>query len=69
MPCGNRRCHRGGYELDSLVGNMVRDGVSEEPFELECEGDEGSANSPDRLRPCMFSIKGTIGLQYKTGTH
>jgi hypothetical protein len=59
MKCGNRRCFRGGYELDSIVHDMVRESQKEREVTLRCRGDEGT---PKRRRGdvCDRSIRATI---------
>jgi hypothetical protein len=64
MRCGNSRCFRGGYELDDVVHDMVRNKEQTREFELHCEGDEGT---PKRYKgkSCLRSIKGVITLNDK----
>ena len=64
IPCPNQSCQRGGFELDRIVSEMVRNHKSEGDFDKSCPGDEGSLKR--RGRDCLYSIQGTIKLKYKT---
>ena len=64
MRCGNDRCYRGGYELDFKIHEMVREGVTEKTFELDCLGAEGTPKR-DRGHNCSRSIKAIVKLILK----
>jgi hypothetical protein len=66
MHCGNSRCRRGGYEVDRVVSEMIRENVTEKEFELRCPGDEGTPKGRKRGQNCYRSIKGKVTLKYKT---
>jgi hypothetical protein len=66
MHCGNSRCRRGGYEVDRIVSEMLRENVTEKEFELRCPGDEGTPKGRKRGQRCYRSIKGKVTLKYKT---
>jgi hypothetical protein len=63
--CGNPRCRRGGYEIDHVVSEMVRENVTEKDFELRCPGDEGTPKGRKRGQRCYRSIKGKVTLKRK----
>jgi|HubBroStandDraft_2_1064218.scaffolds.fasta_scaffold2149454_1 hypothetical protein len=63
--CENTRCRRGGYEIDLVVSEMVRENVTEKEFELRCPGDEGTPKGRKPGQRCYRSIKGKVTLKHK----
>ena len=64
MPCQNRLCRRGGYELDIELQRMVGKQETQKPIELACPGDEGTARK--RGPRCTRVIRAVVTLKFKT---
>jgi len=65
MACCNPTCHRGGYEFDRVIHDMVREHATDRKIELRCLGDEGSPKGRKKGRRCACSVEGTIKVKYR----
>lgn len=65
ISCGNPRCKRGGFDLESRLQIMVSSNRTEESWALGCDGDEGSPQGMRRGQECMNNFKVTARISYK----
>jgi hypothetical protein len=66
IPCRNAACQRGGYNVEYLVGEMIRNQIECKTIDMSCNGDEGSPKGRKIGRSCDMSMEGTINVKYKT---
>jgi hypothetical protein len=65
MRCSNKRCKRGGYDIEQEIRNMTYGKVTDREFILRCEGDEGSPGGRKKGNSCMNMLHVRLKLKYK----
>ncbi len=65
MRCSNKRCRRGGYDIEQEIRNMTYSKATEREFILHCEGDEGTPGGRKKGDRCMNMLHVRLKLKYK----
>ncbi len=66
IPCGNRRCRQGGYDLSNLVLFITTGRVEHDEHTIHCEGHEGSPKGRRRGDPCMNFVRIAVKTVFRT---
>jgi hypothetical protein len=65
MPCSNVSCKQGGFSLEPVIRNMVRNKQTTLEETVGCKGHEGSPKGRRRGRDCMNHVELKISIKYK----
>jgi hypothetical protein len=66
IPCSNDGCHRGGFELEPIIGDMLARKLVSRVGMLVCPGDEGSPQGRRVGRRCGNILHYRMTLRYKS---
>jgi len=64
--CSNKRCQRGGYDIEYEVRMMTCTKSTEKEFVLHCKGDEGTPKGRKKGYGCSNSLNVHLTIKYKT---
>ena len=62
LPCSNPACHEGGYQVDRLIAEMVRQGESERVGMMLCSGREVGEEVRRGPVRCPYRIEYKVAL-------
>ncbi len=63
IPCANRSCRRGGFNILQEISEMVYEGLTTKEFVKDCPGDEGTPKR--RGRDCLNTLHYRLILKYR----
>jgi hypothetical protein len=67
LPCSNPACHEGGYQVDRLIAQMVRDGDAERQGMMLCSGPEVGEEVRRGPIRCPYRIEYSVKLTPRGG--
>lgn len=67
LPCSNPDCHEGGYQVDRLVAQMIRDGDTERSGFMLCSGREVGEEVRRGPIRCPYRIEYSVKLTPRGG--
>lgn len=62
LACSNPACHEGGYQVDRLIAEMLREGETERSGVMLCTGREVSEEARRGPTRCTYRIEYTVAL-------
>jgi hypothetical protein len=62
--CSNSRCYNGGFNISSIIRNMVESKRTEFETDRRCQGYEGSPKGKKRYGPCFNSFHIKVQITY-----
>jgi hypothetical protein len=62
LPCSNPACHEGGYQIDRLIAEMLREGETERTGVMLCSGREVGEEVRRGPIRCPYRIDYTVRL-------
>lgn len=65
IKCSNPDCHKGGFDVASVVWQMVSNQSTNVTESIKCKGLEGHPQSKRKRNPCLNEFKYSIELKYK----
>src|SRR5579863_4829611 len=63
IPCANRICRRGGFNISQDISTMADEGLTTKEFVQVCPGDEGTPKR--RGRDCLNTLHYRLTLKYR----
>jgi hypothetical protein len=63
--CSNKRCQRGGYDIESELRKMVWSKETASEFEMNCKGDEGTPKGRKKGYSCCNTLHARLTIKYK----
>lgn len=67
LPCSNPACHEGGYQVDRLIAQMVRDGETDRQGVMLCSGREVGEEVRRGPIRCPYRIEYSVKLTPRGG--
>ena len=65
VDCTNEKCYNGGFNIGSILREMVSNHKTEKNGEAVCQGYEGSPKGLRKYGKCEHKFKYTINIRYK----
>jgi hypothetical protein len=62
LPCSNPVCHEGGYQIDRLIAQMLRDGLTQQEGMMLCSGREVGEEVRRGPTRCTYRIDYQVSL-------